>query len=141
MDIRSELYIGGQWVQPSDGETIEVVNPATERIVGRVPAAKKEDVDRAVLAAGEAFPSWSETAPEKRKQYLVKIHQGLVDRCEEIALCITAEVGMPIKLSRQIQARLPATVLGSYLSLIDDYPFTEKIGSSLVVKEPVGVAA
>ena len=141
MDIRSELYIGGQWVQPLDGETIEVVNPATEQIVGRVPAAKKEDVDRAVLAAGQALPSWSETALEKRKQYLVKIHQGLVDRGEEIALCITAEVGMPIKLSRQIQARLPATVLGSYLSLMDDYPFTEKIGSSLVVKEPVGVAA
>jgi betaine-aldehyde dehydrogenase len=141
MNVRSQLYIDGKWVNPSDAESIEVVNPATEDVIGRVPSAKQADVDRAVSAARKALHSWSETPVEKRKVYLGKIHQGLLDRCEEIAVTITAEVGMPIKLSRQIQARLPATVMASYLSLIDDYPFSEKIGNSLIVKEPVGVAA
>lgn len=141
MSMRSELYIDGQWVTPSGEETIEVVNPATEDLAGQVPAAQKADVDRAVLAAGLALPAWSETPVAERREYLRLIHQGLVERSEEIALTITAEVGMPIKLSRQIQARLPATIMGSYLSLIDDYPFSETIGNSLIVKEPVGVAA
>jgi acyl-CoA reductase-like NAD-dependent aldehyde dehydrogenase len=141
MNVRSQLYIDGKWVNPSDAESIEVVNPANEDVMGRVPSAKQADVDRAVSAARKALDSWSETPVEKRKEYLAKIHQGLLDRCEEIAVTITAEVGMPVKLSRQIQARLPATVMASYLSLIDDYPFSERIGNSLIVKEPVGVAA
>ena len=141
MNERSELYIGGEWVKASDGETIDIVSPSTEDVIGRVPAAKTADVDLAVAAAERAFDVWRDTPVAKRKEYLSLIHQGLLDRSEEIAFTITGEVGMPIKLSRQIQARLPATVMGGYLSLIDEYPFSEKIGHSLVVKEPVGVAA
>lgn len=141
MEVRSQHYIGGKWVKASDAETIEVINPATEEVAGLIASGKKADADQAVSAARASFPAWSETPVETRKGYMQKIHQGLVERCEDIALTITTEVGMPIKLSRLIQARLPATVLGSYLSLMDEFSFSEKIGNSLIVKEPVGVAA
>lgn len=65
----------------------------------------------------------------------------MVKRGEEIAQTITAELGIPIKLSRRIQAGLPTAVMESYVKLLADYPFEERIGNSLVVKEPAGVAA
>ena len=65
----------------------------------------------------------------------------LVARLPEIGELITAELGMPLKLSQRIQAGLPAAVLESYFNLLGDYPFVEQIGNSKIVKDPVGVVA
>jgi len=138
---RAELYINGQWIAPSGTNGFTIVNPATESVLGQVPAATPTDADRAVAAAVGAFQAWGRTSAAERAEYLGRIHAGLTSRSEEIALTIASEVGMPIKLSRRIQAGLPIAVLGSYIQLLGEYSFEERLGNSLVVREPAGVAA
>lgn len=140
MHDRNNFYIDGQWSAPLTQAMLDVVNPATEEILGRIPAGVAADADRAVGAAREAFESWGTTPVAFRTAYLGKILQGLAARAEEIASTISSEVGMPIKLSRRIQAGLPLAVLESYVNLAGDYPFEERIGNSLVIKDPAGVA-
>ncbi len=137
---RTELYINGQWLTPSGSDVFDVINPATEEILGRIPAATPADADRAVAAAVAAFGAWGRTSVAERAGYLSRILDGLTSRAEEIARTITGEVGMPLKLSRRIQAGLPAAVLESYVKLLGEYAFEERFGNSLVVREPVGVA-
>ncbi|HEY6874563.1 MAG TPA: aldehyde dehydrogenase family protein, partial [Geobacteraceae bacterium] len=141
MHNRDKLYINGAWVPAQGKGTVEVVNPATEQVVGRIPAGSAGDAAAAAEAARAAFSQWAATASAERAALLEKLHQGLSARAEEIAQVITRELGMPLKLSRRIQAGLPAAVMESYARLAADYPFEERIGNSLVIKEPVGVAA
>lgn len=141
MHERDKLYINGQWVSPVGTQFIDVINPATEEILGRVPAATHVEAGQAVAAARAAANAWECTPVAERAGFLAKIHQGLVSRADEIARTITAEIGMPLKLSRRIQAGLPAAVLESYIKLLGEYAFEERIGNSLVVREPAGVAA
>jgi betaine-aldehyde dehydrogenase len=141
MTSHEDLYVGGEWTGACTTEAIEVLNPATEEVIGRVPAGTADDVARAVAAARAASEAWGSTPPGDRAAILARMHEGLTARAEEIAATITAEVGMPLRLSRRIQAGLPAAVLESYVRLLADYPFEERIGTSLVVKEPAGVAA
>lgn len=136
-----KLYINGQWTAPGDRSFIPVIGAASEEVIGRVPAATVQDVDRAVAAARAAFDSWSATRPAERADYLTKLHQGLVEHSEEIARIVTAEVGMPLKFSLRIQAGLPVAVMESYAALITQQPPEERIANSLIVREPVGVVA
>ncbi|NOY14380.1 MAG: aldehyde dehydrogenase family protein [Deltaproteobacteria bacterium] len=135
------FYIGGEWRTAAAAEQISVINPATEAVIGEVPAGNQADVDAAVAAAKEALPSWSVTSPQVRGSYLRQIHEELVARVPEIAALITDELGMPIKLSQRIQAGLPVAVLESYINLLPEYAFSERIGNSQIIKEPVGVVA
>jgi len=139
MKIHDRLYIDGAWRAPSSSGRLEVRNAATEEIIARVPSGTPEDVDRAVAAAQSAFGRWAATPVERRAELLQRVADGLKARAEEIARAITSEVGMPLKLSQRIQAGLPPQVLESCAALIREYPFEERIGNSLVVKEPVGV--
>src|SRR5262245_55933200 len=140
MQIRERFYCGGAWVQPSSAAHVDVVNPATEQAVGRVPECSATDVARAVAAARAAFEPWSRTAPAERAALLRAISAGLAARRDEIALTITSEVGMPLRLSTQIQAALPAGIMASYAQILASYAFEQRVGNSLVVREPVGVA-
>ncbi len=134
-----KIYIDGAWV-PSEGTTtIPVVNAGTEEVMGSVPNGTPADVDRAVAAARAAFEGWSSTDVEERQKYMVRIQEGLAARTPEIAEVIAGEVGMPITWSGMIQAGLPAGNMATYASLLENFEFEEKIGNSLVVKEPVGV--
>jgi betaine-aldehyde dehydrogenase len=136
-----KFYIAGEWHPATSTEQIEVINPATEAVIGVVPAGVQADIDLAVTAAREALPSWSMTSPQVRGSYLQQIHEELVARVPELAELITDELGMPVKLSQRIQAGLPVAVLESYMRLLQDYPFSEQIGNSQLLKEPVGVVA
>ena len=118
MGERFDLYIDGRWVKPAHGERIDVVNPTTEEVTGRIPAASREDVDHAVMAARNAFTAWTSTPVPDRIDCLKKIHQGLIARAEELAMTITAEMGMPINLARHIQVGLPVSVMGSYATIL-----------------------
>ena len=138
---REKLYINGQWTAPSCGEVFEVVNPATEETIGTIPAAKEHDADAAVVAARNAFEGWATTPVEERADWLDKIHAALKTRSGEMADLITAELGMPLKLTRMIQVGLPMVTLASYANHARTFPFKEKVGHSLIVKEAAGVVA
>jgi betaine-aldehyde dehydrogenase len=135
----NKLYINGAWVASTGSGTIDVINAATEEIMGTIPDGTPADVDAAVAAAKAAFGPWSQTSRDERAGYLEKLAAGLTARADEIARTITGEVGMPIKLSRIIQAGLPSNVAGLFAKMLREYAFEEQVGSSLVVKEPVGV--
>lgn len=141
MHDRDRLYLDGRWTAPLGTRFLDVLNPATEVVIGRVPAATSVEAGQAVAAARTAADAWGRTPAAERAACLARIHTGLLSRADEIARTITAEVGMPLKLSRRIQAGLPAAVLESYVKLLGDYAFEERIGNSLVVREPAGVAA
>jgi len=141
MQRYDQLYIDGRWLPSQGGHFIEVINASTELVMGRIPAAGAADVDLAVAAARSAFDGWAQTPAARRAEYLEKLARGLTERAEELAQTITGEVGMPLKLSRSIQAGLPAAVMGSYAGMVTDYPFEEELGNSLVIREPVGVVA
>jgi acyl-CoA reductase-like NAD-dependent aldehyde dehydrogenase len=138
-EIRDQ-YINGRWTPSRSPQLIEVVNAATEEVIARVPAGAPGDADQAVRAARTAFDGWAATPVERRAKLLQKIADGLAARGDEIARIITAEVGMPLKLSQRIQAALPPQVMASYAKLLGEFRFEETLGNSLVVHEPVGVA-
>ena len=71
--VRDRLYIGGEWVEPAGDGTIDVINPSTEEVVGRVPEGTPEDAARAVKAARDAFDSWSTTKPHERAELLTAV--------------------------------------------------------------------
>jgi aldehyde dehydrogenase (NAD+) len=139
MQVRDKLYIDGAWVPSAGTGTIDVFGAATEEVVGRIPDGVPEDVDAAVAAAKAAFPAWSHTTVEERAKVLQRLSEGLMGRMAELATLIATEVGMPIRLAGAIQVGLPTMVMGSYPGILSDFPFEERIGHSLVVREPVGV--
>src|SRR3954462_164217 len=136
---RAELYIGGQWVAPSGDGKIEVINAATEEVMGQIPEGAPDDVDRAVAAAREAFGEWSERPVSERVELCTAIAGKLAERQEEIGGLIAQELGMPLKLATMIQAGLPIMDFGSQAQLAEEVAWEEQIGNSLVVREPVGV--
>jgi aldehyde dehydrogenase (NAD+) len=136
---RPHLFIGGEWVPPASGETIAVENPATEEILGHVPAGTAADVDRAVAAAQAAFDGWASTPMAGRAQVLDRLHASLSARADEIARTVGLELGTPLKVAARVQAGLPLAVLRGYADLAARPSPEETIGNSLVVHEPVGV--
>ncbi|MEV8508691.1 aldehyde dehydrogenase family protein [Actinoplanes sp. NPDC051475] len=136
---RDRLYINGRWVAPSSDETIAVENPATEEILGHVPAGTAGDVDRAVAAARAAFDGWAATSMAERGAVLGKLHEALAARAADIARTVGLELGTPLKIAQAVQAGLPLAVLRGYADLAAQPVREETIGNSLVVREPVGV--
>lgn len=141
MQIRDKLYIDGEWRVPAGGKMIDVISPSTEALIGRVPEGGAEDADAAVRAARAAFDAWAATTPSERAGFLTKIHEGLKARAEEIGRTIAGEVGMPLKLATRIQAGSPIFTFSMYAKMLADFRFEEKVGNSIVLREPVGVVA
>ncbi|WP_049573421.1 aldehyde dehydrogenase family protein [Nonomuraea sp. SBT364] len=136
-----QLYIGGAWTASVSGEAVEVVNPATEEIIDRVPAGAAGDVDAAVRAAGRAFPAWSALPPADRAKQLAAAAELLKQRADEVARIIATDMGSPFGFALKVQTLMPAGVLASYAQLAESHPRETRTGNSLVVKEPVGVVA
>jgi aldehyde dehydrogenase (NAD+) len=136
---RDKFFIGGRWVAPSSSGSIDVHNAGTGEVMGRVPAGGAKDVAAAVAAARGALASWSALAPAARADYLEKISAGLKARSDELAKLIAQEVGMPLKMAGRIQAGLPIANFANYAKLLKEFSFEQKVGNSLVVREPVGV--
>jgi acyl-CoA reductase-like NAD-dependent aldehyde dehydrogenase len=139
LQVRDRIFIGGEWVEPSAADPIEVVNSTTEEVMGSIPGCTPVEVDKAVAAAREAFESWSQTSRETRAGYIGAIAAGLNERAEEIATTITEELGMPLKLSRIVQVGLPTSQFASTPQLMEQVAWEEEVGNSRVLREPIGV--
>ena len=139
MEVRDKLYIDGAWVSSTGKGTLEVINSTTEEVMGSIPEGTPEDVDRAVKAAAAAFPAWSQTSADERAKILARVQEGLTARTEEIATLIAQEVGMPFTLSNLIQVGLPVMSFATAAQLATEFVFEEEMGTSLIVREPVGV--
>jgi aldehyde dehydrogenase (NAD+) len=137
--VRDAFYIGGEWVPATGRETADVIDATTEEVVGTVALGTADDVDRAVAAARAGFDAWSRSSIEERMDALRAITAGLQARAEEIAALVAREVGMPLGLSRMIQAGLPIMSFASMVNLLDEVELEQQVGNSLIVREPVGV--
>ncbi|MEU6658504.1 aldehyde dehydrogenase family protein [Streptomyces sp. NPDC046821] len=126
---------------PAGEARIEVENPATRRVIATVADGGPGDVDDAVRSAREAFGTWAATPVADRVAVLRRAAKLLEDRREEIAQVVTAELGAPIRIARSLHAQLPVTVTAATADVLASYDFEERIGHSLVVRQPVGVVA
>ncbi|MGW4897265.1 aldehyde dehydrogenase family protein [Kitasatospora sp. NPDC004240] len=144
MPDHTDQYVDGGWRPSLDspaGGSIPVLDPATERVIAYVPAGGPADVDAAVAAARRAARGWAATAREERLAALTRLRDGLAAHQDAIAETVVAELGAPIGFATAVHAGLPLTVAGSYLSILAEYDFEERIGNSLVLAEPAGVVA
>ena len=138
--MRDVIYVGGVWADSASSATIDVINPATEEVVDRIPAGSPADVDRAVAEARRAFNGWAETPPAERARHLKAILDALTSRQEEIAHAIATDLGAPYSLAMKVHTAVPIAVLHGYVEMLSSYAFDgEQIANSLVVREPVGV--
>ncbi|MBS4730299.1 aldehyde dehydrogenase [Mycobacterium sp. SM1] len=142
-----ELFIGGDWVKPPAATPITVVSASTEEVLGQAPEATRAEVDAAVGAARDAFDDpagWPRWEPARRAEALERLADALDKRAEEIAQRVSGQNGMPITVSRQLEAVFPATLLRYYAAMVRDRDPEEKRpglfgGTTLVRREPVGV--
>lgn len=139
MSHEKQFYINGQWVEPSTTQTVEVINPATEDVVARIALGSEKDVNAAVAAARKAFESYSQTSREERIALLERILEVYQRRSGEFAEAITLEMGAPAKLSKYAQAPSGTGHFAAALKALKAFEFEERIGNTLVVKEPIGV--
>ncbi|MBV2156121.1 aldehyde dehydrogenase family protein [Kitasatospora sp. SUK 42] len=136
-----DQYIDGAWRPSGDTGSITVLNPATEQVLATVPAGGAADVDAAVAAARRAARGWAATAREERLALLTRLRDGIAEAQGEITSTVVAELGAPIGFAGAVHAGLPLAVATSYLSLLAEHPFEERIGNSVVLAEPAGVVA
>src|ERR671927_1358692 len=94
--VEAAMLIGGEWRRAAAGEEIEVVNPATEDVVGSVPSGGAEDVALAVATAKRAFPEWAATDVEHRAAILAKAAALIEERAKDLAALLTSEQGKPL---------------------------------------------
>ncbi|REJ80728.1 MAG: aldehyde dehydrogenase family protein [Acidobacteria bacterium] len=134
-----QFYIDGQWVDPVTPKTLDVINPATEEVYGRISLGSAADVDKAVAAARKAFDSFSTTSREQRIELLGKIVAAYQARLADFAATISAEMGAPAWLAKAAQAPSGLAHFANALEVLKSYEFEEAQGTTLVVKEPVGV--
>ena len=144
---RRDFHIGGRWVPPAGTDTLPVVSPSTEAVVGEVPVATDADVDRAVAAARAAFDDgpWPRTPPAERAEVLARAADLLRKRSPDIAGVTVDEMGCAVSQATASQTGLVAPVFATYADLVRTFAFERGVvtddRAGLVTDEPVGVVA
>jgi len=139
MSNNLKFYINGEWVDPVTPHRIPVINPATEEAFTEISGGGAADVDRAVAAARAAFTAFSRTTHKERLQLLESCLE-IYNKCyEDIAQACATEMGAPIGFARDAQAFVGQGHFDALIKVFRDFSFTEKRGTTLVVKEPIGV--
>ena len=133
-------YINGEWVDSTGSDTIEVVNPATEEVIGKISSGTEEDVNRAVQAAKEAFPSFSKMSVDDRVKLLENIAKEYENRKDDLIKIMTEELGAPITKSEEIHYQMGLAHFKQAAEELKNFEFTEERENSYIQKEPIGVS-
>src|SRR5262245_66256652 len=99
-----QFFIDGTWVAAQGRSALDIVNPATEEVIGQVALGTAEDVDKAAVAARRAFESFSQTTPSERAALLERIIGVYQKRIQELGKAISDEMGAPLGFAVQVQA-------------------------------------
>jgi acyl-CoA reductase-like NAD-dependent aldehyde dehydrogenase len=151
-DESYRLFIGGQWVEP-DGGYYDVINPATEEVVGQAPEASRQQVYDAAAAAKAALPSWSATSPEQRSELLNRVADTISKHGDEYAAVAQAETGATSATVKALQINVAVQRFRRYAKGAleqTDIPLPPTVSEStplskggltgaLVIRQPVGV--
>jgi aldehyde dehydrogenase (NAD+) len=134
-----KFYIDGEWVDPVEPKTLDVDNPTTEQVSGKIAIGSAADVDRAVKAARKAFATWSLSSREERLDLLQTIQAEYQKRSGDLGEAVSEEMGAPPSLGSGVQVYLGLGQLNSAIDALKNYSFEEPRGAALVIKEPIGV--
>lgn len=138
-------YINGQWIATQGKEFLDVLNPATNVQLARVPAGSKEDVAAAAEAAGNAFTSWRNTPASQRVQYLYKMKQLMEAASDEIAGICTSECGKTFAESKaEIVRAIENIEVACGIPKLLQSDFSEDIATGIdefYIRQPVGTGA
>ena len=141
-EAKQKIFIGGEWAGSASGETMEVINPATEDVIAEVPRCGAEDVDRAVAAAKAAYPGWFDATPGERAEVLLKLADVLEDNADELAEIESRNVGKPLSYAKD---ELPVCVDNvRFMAGAARHPRRSRRRLlrgylSIIVREPLGV--
>ncbi len=139
MQNNLKFYINGEWVNPTTPNQFDVINPATEEAFTQISLGSKEDVDKAVAAAKEAFPSYSKWSVEARAALLQRVLDLYKIRHDEIAKAISLEMGAPITMSKADQAAVGSNHFQSALDALKNFTFEKEDRGVILRHEPIGV--
>lgn len=134
-----KFYIDGAWVEPLSKREQDIINPATEEVIGKVALGSAEDVDAAVAAARRAFETYSQTSREERIALIGSILTAYQARFGDVCTAISDEMGAPMKLCQQAQAAAGLAHTMTMLKILETFAFEEDLGTTRLLKEPAGV--
>ncbi|BCH30420.1 aldehyde dehydrogenase [Mesorhizobium sp. L-8-10] len=141
MNNHLNFYIDGKWVAPVVPAKLPVIDPSNEEAYTEISIGSKADVDKAVAAARAAFDSFSRTSHAERLALLKRMLAAYNDRYEDIAQAVSQEMGAPIGWARGAQAWAGQAHFEATIKAFETYEFSHQRGSTMVVKEPIGVCA
>lgn len=136
-----QLYINNEWIDSTGDEIADVLNPATEEVIAKVPVGTTDDVDKAVAAAKAAFPAWNATPIEDRIDLMEKFYTAIEARKDEIADTIVAELGASKKFAGTGQVGLPLSEIRATIDAVKDYDFEYTLKNTQIIEEGYGVVA
>lgn len=136
----TQQYINGEWIDSDSNKTIEVINPATEEVIGKVAKGNANDVEKAVEAANNVYLEFRHSSVKERKELLDKIVEEYKNRKQDIIEAITDELGAPLTLSENVHYQMGLNHFEEASRALDSFEFEERRGDALVTKEAIGVS-
>lgn len=133
------FYINGQWIPPNKPKELIVENPSTESQIGVISLGSEIDVDKAVIAARNAFSHYGLTSREERIALLEKLLSAYMDRYDEMSQAISQEMGAPIDFATAAQADCGRGHIQTALDALKNYEFEHKSANATISHEPIGV--
>ncbi|MGJ0845154.1 aldehyde dehydrogenase (NAD+) [Tissierella praeacuta DSM 18095] len=134
-----KIYINGEWVESEGGQFIDVENPSDKSIIAKVPRANKEDVNKAVSSARQAFETWQFSTVEERINLMEKVVQGMNENIEYMSETVVKELGCGYKFSKETHIEAYVREAENYIKIAKRYEFERKLEKSIIRREPVGV--
>ena len=133
-------YIGGQFVPVLGTETLQAIDPTTERVIGTATLANREDARRAIAAARDAQPTLGRTTKAERIAMLKRLQAAVLARTDDIRDTTLDEYGGPLSRARWV-SQYASQSFANAIAVLEDYDFVRQVGHAEVVMEPVGVSA
>jgi acyl-CoA reductase-like NAD-dependent aldehyde dehydrogenase len=141
MITHDKLYIDGQWASPNSKDTIQVIDPSTEEVCGEVPSGNDTDVNAAIAAAKEAFKTWGQSSAAERSSLIKQLAEKVTENMAKIGELCALELGTPLQTSIAVHGGMGVGVTSSYVDIPFEMEKEEKLGNSIIIKEPIGVCS
>ena len=142
---KKKFYINGHWVSPEKENDLNVINPATEENCAIISIGNKEDINKAVKSAKDAFESWSQTSKEYRIELIEDLYLNYKKRWNDFAKTITMEMGAPKEFASKLQVGAGASHTKSFIKYLKKFEFEKPLGdhapNQRLIYEPKGVCA
>ena len=142
---KKKFYINGEWVDPINKQSLDVIDPSTEKSCATISLGGKEDINKAVNAAKKAYETWGFSSKEERIKLLENLYVLYKKRWADIANAITMEMGAPKDFSTKLQTGTGASHIKSFIRYLKEFKFEKPLGEHApdqrIIYEPKGVCA